>query len=242
MTNLYGFSGKERLNNEMCVKIWQLLDIYHNQKITERYTNFNVTDTEFCADYINGLNLFNPNSSEWKRKSFDNKVKQMVCLITGCKIQELEDEQFLNSNPYEWVNVPAISYGIDQVILYPTNQDVEWVIDNYPETNKRTQYTLTYRELIQYMNDKVMSYKFHPDIHINMLFVDYTLYNNGLLSFDLPKWLISDVKSTNEENAIIARDGKVIKIDDTIINTEDFIYEIKNIMITENIINPTTKC
>lgn len=127
----------------------------------------------------------NIKSHNFEIKKFATKLKQTVCLFTGCTLEELEDQDFKSSYlPDNW------NYYIE-----PTN------------------YRMTYRELLQKLGEHMRA-SVHPSIHINGLFSSYRHaldnYQKDLINQD--KWLITDLRYSNEVNAILKRGGILIRI------------------------------
>jgi hypothetical protein len=108
MTNLIGFVGKKRSGKNLCTKIWELLDIYHRKK-----DEIQITDVEFVLMgldnhyYHNSFLTINgdliakhnlpPFYSYWQQHAFADKLKEIVCKMTGCSMQDLEDGDFKES-------------------------------------------------------------------------------------------------------------------------------------------------
>jgi hypothetical protein len=134
----------------------------------------------FCEFFIQESKI------DWENKKFAGKLKEIVSLLTGCKRQDLESDDFKNSFlPNEWN-----------------------IIQDDLETKK-----YTYREVLQKLGTDLLRNGIHPQIHINALFSDYNQDNREYShSLDYPNWLITDLRFKNEFQAIHDRGGFNIKI------------------------------
>lgn len=145
----------------------------------------------------------------WEIKAYAAKLKQMVSLLTGIPVKDLEKEEVKSSELGEEWWQPA------------------W-IQSYPHPHKTT-----VRELLQHLGTQGVRDQVHPNAWVNALFADYTLrfgcincergqetdvpgarcidpkycYNS-----DYPNWIISDCRFPNEAQAIKARGGIVIRV------------------------------
>lgn len=243
---LVGISGKKQSGKNTIAKIWQCLDWFynHNEKnIQEKYWKENPIDADiqFVIKVIDKSIIF----TNWKQKSFASKLKQILCILTGCTIEQLEDESFKNSKlPEEW-KVWRVSkylddtYNIDNSFLLFNNRDeaLQFMYDNDRNSNTvlygPIEYLPTYREALQNMGTELFREQFHPNVWINALFAEYKpeLRNSTSkeeysedkeLCYDkpvYPNWLITDVRFENEVDAITARVGTLIRIDKNNYNT-----------------------
>jgi hypothetical protein len=134
------------------------------------------------------------NLSNWEQKSFANKLKKIVSILTKIPVIDLEDQDVKDRVlGKEWTKVDII----------PDNPDEEW--------------TPTVRWLLQTLGTDVMRDVIHPDIWINALFVDYVAlhngkWNQGYDTYEKPNWLITDLRFPNEIVAIKKRGGITIRV------------------------------
>ena len=236
---IYGFAGKAQSGKDTCAKIWQSLDGYYNHPVKVRMEDI---------DYVK-RRLENPlllHNSSWQQKAFATKPKQIICIITGCTMSQLEDEEFLNSKVPEWMKLYHLpGQGVSTSKFTVCGQE-SFVLHR------------TYNELFSYLRNNLLCDSLHPYSHINMLMQDYKPNNVDNIAdileelhfktLTFPKWLISDVKSLSEIEIIRENKGKVIGVSiidngkyDYIINIDsdidELIIDIKNIMIIEKIIS-----
>lgn len=119
-------------------------------------------------------------------KKFAYKLKQIVALLTGCTVEDLENQEFKNKYlPAEW-------QGYDDVTAL-----------------------LTYRWLMQVVGTEAMRDVIHNNIWVNALFADYKMQSHTGPTRDLkyPNWIITDVRFPNEAQAIKDRGGLLVRIE-----------------------------
>lgn len=245
---IYGFCGKSQSDGYTCTKIWQLLDIYWNHKNGYRDNIPRESDVDYVIRCSKHTNSRTWEFSNWKHESFTDKLKQIISIITGCTIEQLEDNEFRNSLVPEWMtlyHLPGQGVSTKSFTVCGT---------------KAFELRRTYNELLEHIETNLFKNMIHPDIHINMLFQEYTKKHPDTNEIVHPNWIISDVRFLNETKAIKDKGGKIIKMisstnndgyqseielerikpDYTINNStiEDLIISIKDIMITEGIIKP----
>ena len=93
-------------------------------------------------------------NNKWQVAKFAEKLKQIVCLLTGCKREDLESEEFKDSYlPEEW---------------------------NYIEDGVEKR--MTYRLLLQKLGTEGMRDGVHKNIHINSLFANYSEEKNWCIT------------------------------------------------------------
>lgn len=133
---------------------------------------------------------------EYDIEKFASTLKDIVCLIIGCTREDLENEEFKNSDlGSAWKKQFSFSNSDDG---------------------------LTPRKLMQLLATDCFRDTIHPDIWINSLFrkfkaIDLTkiINLNGVLDYSecgFPKWIITDVRFVNEVDAIKLRSGIIIKL------------------------------
>jgi hypothetical protein len=144
------------------------------------------------------------NSNYWKIVQFQDSVKDILCIIIGCNIEQLNDKEFLSNHlPDEW------------------------------KQDKDSSKAVTY-EYMLYKLSTLFYDKLQQNTLINALFNKYTCklvdengfinveYNDGrklsyiptpiMNPYLFPNWIITDLKRINEAKAIKARCGITIQI------------------------------
>lgn len=172
----------------------------------------------------------------WQIVKYADALKDIVCILTGCTKQQLEDIDFKNSKlPDEW-----IKYGkADGFFKYYKNGKEEIKMNNVQcskerydleyRTNWQTAYKAhpTYRELLQYLGTNLLRNQLHEDVWINALMSKYkpkicsgvthcALAGKPEIPCNLcpeyPNWIITDVRFPNELKAIKDKDGISIRV------------------------------
>lgn len=186
--------------------------------------NFNYTHSPNESDFQSYIN------NEWNKqcsfqiKKFAYKLKQIVSIITGISIEDLEKEEVKNSylgeewkiKPYNWIYEGMIGFENIDSSNIETNKDGSLRLNVYDKTFK-------VRELLQDLGTNVCR-KIHEDFWINSLFVDYKKLirnidwstqkkaNKCLSEAKYPNWIITDVRFPNEAKAIKDRGGIIIRV------------------------------
>lgn len=123
-------------------------------------------------------------ASGWEIKKFATKLKQIACMMLGCTMEQLEDQEFKASPlPEEW----QTKFPIDEIKTY------RWFL--------QTLGTESTREMI------------HGDFWINGLFADYKgkeWEEQGV--YRESKWIITDLRFPNELRAIKIHGGITIRV------------------------------
>jgi len=190
---IYGFTGKAQSGKNTCVKIWQVIsqynEIYHGD-IMEQTKNA-INDTNYpCLSY-------------WQQKSFAHKLKEVVSVITGCKIEDLEDNDFKNSlapkfnGQYQYTYRELLQFIGTDLFRNQLGENV-WI--NALFTGYEKPITKAIKKTGGHLNSENQT--------------------------EFPKWLVSDVRFQNEANAVKARGGKIIRV---IKITDEIIKEACNV-------------
>jgi len=160
--------------------------------------------------------------SSWKVKKFAGKLKQIVSLLTGISIEDLEKEEIKNKElGEEWIRY-AYASGFTKddkgnTTMLSTDCDKERY-ELELKTNWQTAYKVHYtpRLLLQRIGSECLRDIIHPNVHINALFSDYRINfeakNINKWGKNLEdKWLITDLRFPNEAQSILDRDGILIR-------------------------------
>lgn len=193
---LIGISGKIGTGKDTIGQIIQYLTIGHEGLTVEEFIDhYKKTGIYLCDD---------TKKSNWEIKKFAGKLKQIVALLTGCTVEDLESQEF-KSKPLseDWVN------GSERV-----SNDIP-----------------TYRWLLQRLGTEVMRDMVHENVWVNALFADYKLTADPKVSeflaaeglpqsmnggkADYPNWIITDMRFENEARAIKQRGGLLIRVERT---------------------------
>ena len=221
---LIGISGKAQVGKNTVAGIIQYLTAKEPFKVS-------------LEKYLNSSWLHTSENNNWQVKSFAYKLKQVVSLLTGIPVGDLEKEEVKQMRLSDWV-VWKLSwldnYGggidlfsdeasalreqqkrIDEGCFYVGNEEV----------------VPTVRSMLQVLGTDLLRNQLHPDVFCNALFADYeesylnnTWYDDKdvysvsehdelLHPPEYPAWLISDTRFLNECQAIEQRGGIVIRVE-----------------------------
>ena len=95
--NLIGIAGKKGSGKDLIGRILQGLFLWKLSPIRDNYI-------EDVLLYLETLNGINPRSGP-EIKKFADKLKDMVCLLIGCTIEQLEDRDFKDRDFAEKVSI-----------------------------------------------------------------------------------------------------------------------------------------
>lgn len=265
MRKLIGISGKKQSGKNTVTKIWQLLDYFHNGLSTdlkkEYYEISSIADIEYVERH---LYIDICDKSYYKQKSFANKLKQIVCLLIGCSMEQLEDNIFketpLGNDWIVYKLIPKEDYDVNLLdssitlnypIIFLSEKEAQENIRiyNYCNCTDYEKVELTPRLLLQLLGTQCGREIIHPNIWVNALFSEYVSYHNSRVNiYTLPKWIISDVRFENEAKAIKERNGIIIRVNRNsenkdnhqseidLDNYKEFDYTINNIGFIKDLI------
>lgn len=222
MINLIGISGRAGSGKDLVASIIQYL-VWRNAVEKGIIGLSNNTLEHFTESPLISKVL-----SKWKVVKFADKLKDIVCLLTGCAKTDLEGQEFKKSE------LPEIWHRWE---LCFTNGDERWVeyYDSEEEALREKKLLeedflfvgppvlikSTYRDLLQYVGTDLFRNQFHPNTWVNATFADYKKISpevkgnmsvHELFRPDYPQWIISDVRFPNELKAIKDRGGICIRV------------------------------
>jgi hypothetical protein len=186
---------------------------------------------QYLTDDLNKTNPKNYNewvdggfhASNWKVKKFAGKLKQIVALLTGCTIEDLESQEFkMKELGPEW-NTYGIVRGNDNlgrqvaVQATPHLKDSIWLASG---DNQQVENILTYRKLLQVIGTDALRNVVHENIWVNALMADYVEKTNHnfrvpreeYVNAIYPNWIITDMRFPNEMEAVEKRGGITIRV------------------------------
>lgn len=226
---LIGISGKKQSGKDTVGKIIQYL-ITCNKEENFKDNSF----YDFCnMDYLNyneTLISRQKDLSGWEIKKFADKVKDIVCIMINCTREDLESEEFKNTElGEEWAKWRVYNFKDKKPYLYFSNE--EEVITYISQFNlkdrwkfEKKEIKLTPRLLLQLTGTEFGRNIVHTNIWVNSLMSEYRLKNQltqidyitskgALHQKDLyPNWIITDLRFPNELKAIKDKDGISIRV------------------------------
>jgi hypothetical protein len=145
-------------------------------------------------------------TSNWQVKKFADKLKDIVCILIGCTREQLEDQDFKNTElGEEWYQCYVYTDGVKQLVGY----------SYYLSTHKIKEIVkLTPRKLLQLLGTECGRDIIHPSIWVNALMNEYVNqlnWNNGGKE-GFPNWIITDLRFPNEYDVVKTRGGITIKV------------------------------
>lgn len=182
---IIGISGKKQSGKDTVCSIMKALDIYYNKELEISNKG---TVVEFVKSCMSGrfstLEAYRSITSRWEKHSFADSLKLSLSIILNVPRYKFEDEEFKRSY---------------SKVLKPDGKTF-----------------CTYRELLQIMGTEVCR-AISSDIWIRSLmdryeqeYQDiYSLYSN---SIDLPCWIVPDVRFPDEADAIVEKNGFIIRV------------------------------
>jgi hypothetical protein len=191
---LIGISGKIGVGKDIVGRIMQYLVDFYTMKSMEKTENIDagLPENPSEQDYLEWLaaGYDEDGYNEWKIKKFAGKLKQIVALLTGIPIEDLEKQEVKDSvlpKEWDWLYDANLHRGIAHT-------------DHLMEGRER-KYTV--RLFMQQLGTEALRYKLHMNTWINALFADYTIDST---------WIITDLRFPDEVQAIKERKGILIRV------------------------------
>jgi hypothetical protein len=201
---LIGITGKKQAGKDTVATMLQYLNA------DKKYT-----DEEIIS------NLHKKPTSKFEKRQFAYPLKKLVSLLTGCKVSDLEDENFKNSKlPNSWKCYKCIITDGDTETyqIYTDFDEADKFIrdanfvKNEIQSNIKDNMdfildicTPTYREVLQSIGTNLLRDRLHPNVFVNAMFKDSNINKKNII--------ISDVRFLNEAKAIKKRGGIIIKVE-----------------------------
>jgi hypothetical protein len=191
--------------------------------------------------YLNyPTNPLKNNPSRWQIKKLAYKVKQILSILTGIPVEDMEKEKIKKSylgeewNRYKVLIESKYKYKYfatkgDIINYYNTeeyplvNSDLGWEgVKNHIDISLEK---ITVRQAMQWIGTDLFRDRFHPQTWCNALFSEYKnlthteakekYKNTGIAvpPIEYPNWIISDVRFKNEAKAIKDRGGLLIRVE-----------------------------
>jgi hypothetical protein len=217
---ILALSGKSGSGKDIVGKIIQYL-------IDKNKGGYSHPDSQ--DDFETYCKNFKQKYCDWEIKKYAGKVKEIASLLTGIPIEKFEDQDFKKTFlPDEWSS--NIIYG-----------------------------ELSVREFLQKLGTEAMRNGLHTNVWVNALMSEYVCVHCGLNPCSIshknllgmqpkyPNWIITDMRFSNEMEAVVKRKGITIRINrpeinlldhpsETSLDTAEFDYTINNSGTIEELI------
>lgn len=156
-------------------------------------------------NFIEGSTLVKHAVSGWQVKRFGDKLKEVLCILTGCKMEDFDDEKFKNSElPREWTRQQFYRGDKKIPIIKLSSTGIFGSRIEIP----------TYRHAMQEIGTDLFRHQFHPDTWVNAMMSEYREKVDFNRSLPPDKnWIITDVRFPNEVDAIKSKKGILLRVD-----------------------------
>lgn len=219
---IIGISGKKQSGKDTVAKIIQGLILGEK--------NFENGILGFLASYDDYLDY--PNK-KWEIKKFAGKLKEIVSILTGFTVDELEDENIKNTKVF--TSYELINKNVESIETFATMEELvnrleylrtiyleKYSAEEVNDIFKQEIVNITPRLLLQRIGTEI-GREISPNIWVDSLMNEYVKKWNGKTFFahgigrevnkDIyPNWIVTDVRFPNEAKAIKDRDGLLIRV------------------------------
>lgn len=185
---IIGINGKIGSGKDTVGKIIRYLTLRHKQ-LPNGY------DPERDLVSFNDFDINTEYSlSDFEIKKFAGKLKQIASLLTGIDVEKFEDQEFKKLEMPECWNK-----------LQQSGRSKVWV-------------PITYRQFLQELGTEAMREGLHTNVWVNALFADYkhnktcNCKKECRCAYELPNWIITDMRFPNEMEAIVKKGGITIRV------------------------------
>jgi len=210
-------SGKDTVGRIIQYLFWKKR--VETENLSFHYTLTDFLKPNFCADKL----------ANWEVKKFAEAPKNIVCLLTGCKRADLENEDFKNQELGEewWYYKCVDGFSWCSITDKTTKKAVKhlpsWEIASYLDykdcdvSDSIELIKPTYRTFLQRLGTEVGRDIVHPNIWCTSLMKDYsngkveTTDTHYILKHE-DSWIITDLRFPNEYKAVKDRKGLCIKV------------------------------
>ena len=142
-------------------------------------------------------------------KKFADTLKDIVCMLIGCTREQLENQEFKNTELGEEWN--CYKYQSDYNVFSLTLDKEKAYYLSYSKPENIIEQRLTPRLLLQLLGTECGRDIIHPNIWVNALFSNYIPKQIGY-EFNYSHWIITDMRFPNELKAVKSRGGITIRV------------------------------
>lgn len=232
---IIGISGKIGSGKSTIGKIIQYLiattecvnDSKDWEENYEKEHNFKLNSKESLNHFIETFD--DDVLSNWKIKAFAGKLKQIVSILTGISVEDLEKQEVKNRvlGKEWWYYELEYKNNLMEKWVRPINKrfitenEVKQEASKEPLMSNCCKAVLikpTVRQLLQIIGTDLLRDMLHPNVHINALFSDYKdkdykgIGNGEYHDPNYPNWIITDMRFPNEMKAVQDRNGITIRV------------------------------
>ena len=170
---IYGIAGKKQSGKNTVAKIWQLLDYYYNI-YDRRNINIKNNDVNYVVDRLNNNDYVD--LSNWQQKAYADKLKEIVCLLLGCTREQLEDNDFKESQLDDHWTKYRVWNKVGFLQYFSTKEEAEKKFNSFTIGNAFIgEQVLTPRLLLQLLGTQCGREIIHPEIWCLSTFEDYKI-------------------------------------------------------------------
>lgn len=233
---IIALSGKKSSGKDTVAKIIQYLMMV--RQLGDRGLRLFADGPQSSTDPLFHFNIFSKwdegkrsSYSSWHKKMFAYKLKQIVCLLIGCTMEQLEDAEFKekelgedwnrllyadikDTNPLVAKTTPrwllqTIGTEYGRNIIHP-NMWINALMSEYKsflggaKRDDIVRYGSGYIDLVEYSKLKEEGKDYE-----HIIFTEKT---EDLFHTVYPNWIITDLRFPNEPKAIEDKDGIIIRI------------------------------
>jgi len=155
--------------------------------------------------------------SGWEIKKFAGKLKEIVALLTGCSLDDLEDQEFKSLQlSEEWWTYKHLYTGtsLEPCLKYSKRPISDLSPEDFKSLDNTGRITKpTYRLLLQLIGTEAMREVVGENVWVNALFSEYKSKEweeQGV--YPESKWIITDMRFPNELKAVEERGGITIRV------------------------------
>lgn len=197
---IIGISGKINSGKDTIGKIIQIL--YDSPHLSAKGVE----------DALNKDFVSHPTSFEIKK--FADKLKNIVCLLIDCNREQLEDREFKERELGDlWTKYIIRDIRTKKPLSTSSNSYISYEEARkniiLPDKHEVFSESLTPRLLLQLLGTECGRKIIHPNIWVNALMVDYKTISS---TNKYPNWIITDVRFSNELQAVKDRKGITIRV------------------------------
>lgn len=192
-------------------------------------------------EYLAANWLHNSHNNKWKIKSFAEKLKEIVSLLTGIPAKDMDKEEIKQRELPDWkvwrVSFEAEHNDFEHTInrwFLTEDEARDFIDDSYLVGFELKEVIPTVRFLLQRVGTDLFRNQLNPDVWVNSLFSEYNYSHilgiieppiTGEKSIVYPHWLICDMRFPNELRAVQQRNGLCVRINRPGIKEDNHISE-----------------